>query len=742
MLSESRLVTLIGVGGVGKTRLAVRTASQVGRAYPDGVCFVALGDLSDPALIAEATASALGLHERTGPVGIPLLVEHLSQRDLLLLLDNCEHLVDGCAALASALLEGCPRLHILTTSRETLRVPGEAVWRVGPLSAPGPEVALTTVVNEYEAVHLLAERAARVAPGFTLSEHNLGTIGDICRLLEGIPLALELAAVRLRALSPTELLEQLQNRWESLDVNTRGAPPRHRAMTACLEWSHALCSAEERDLWALLSVFAGGMEMPAIRYIALRMDHRLGERAVELVQSLVDKSILVMETRDDRARYRMLEVIRQFGVGQLANSGSLDTAQVWHRDCYAELLRGCDDHWMSDEQTSWIRQLRREDQNLRQALTTCWRQPGEGAVGLEMAARLRKLTVISGNFTEGRTWLRRFLSLVPEPGMVRLRGLRAASWLAAMQGDPVEAAVTIQEAIELADELGPPATWLVDQAAGLHHMFVGDFQVSAEHLKGALAGLRTEQLVREQAETLVHLGMSQAFAGDLTRAAETIDRALELCSRTGETWYRSYGLWFSGLLAWQQGDQSRGTALEMDALRLSQSIDDRLGSALSLEAAACCDSKEAPRRAAVLLGAADALWDAMGTSVEALPGLSALRHASQGAIEASMGDGFSGAYNEGRALTPALAIAFALGPSTPSRSDKGRPANDDDPRFRVLTRREREIAGLVAEGLTNREIATKLVISPRTAETHVENILTKLGFNSRSQIVAWISRTT
>ena len=316
LLSESRLVTLTGLGGVGKTRLALQVATDVQRATPDGVWFVPLAELSDPGLIADAIASVLGIHDRSGRFGVVRLAEYLRPHELLLVMDNCEHLIDDCAALADTLLRMCPRVRILATSREALRISGETALPVAPMSVPPS--AHQGALNEFESVRLFVDRASQVVPGFSVDEENRAAVLGICEHLEGIPLALELAAVRLRAMSPSELLEGLREHWLLLDIGNRTAPERHRTMSACIEWSATLCSPAERDLWARLAVFAGGFEMDAVQYVGADLDTSATKDSISrLVQSLVDKSILTIALRDGRARYRMHEVLRQFGSGAL-----------------------------------------------------------------------------------------------------------------------------------------------------------------------------------------------------------------------------------------------------------------------------------------------------------------------------------------------------------------------------------------------------------------------------------------
>jgi len=736
LLSETRLVTLTGFGGLGKTRLALRMATELQRAYPDGVWFIPLGELADPDLIAETVAAALGMHDQSGRVDIEELSEHLRVRELLLVLDNCEHLVDACASVADVLLRTCPKVRILATSRETLRIEGEAVLPVAPLSLPTagsePEAPLQT----FEAVRLFLERARHAVPDFTVTEENRASVVGICEQLEGIPLALELAAVRLRTMSAEELHQRLRNHWGTLELGSRRVADRHRTMTACLEWSYGLCSPEEQDLWERLSVFAGGIQLDAIQHVAGGSEESISaERVEQIVESLVDRSILTRDPGSGPARFSMLKILRRFGVGRLESAGRLEAARRRHRDWYAELLRHVDADWMSPRQVDWLRRLRREEPNLRLALEFCCSIPGEGTVGLELATRLRKYAVAYGWFSEGRTWLHRLLPLVPEPTMTRLRGLRAACWLAAFQGDHEVGEELLMEARELASRLDEPAASLVDQAAGLHAMFAGDLPESAARFKRALVGFQQNHLVSEQAESFVLLGLTCGFAADLSGATEAHQACLDICEPAGESWYRSYSLWHLGLVVWASGDATKAIQLEKQSLELKRSMDERLGVALCIEALAWIESQDHAARAATLLGAADALWTVMGTSVATQPGLLPLRETSETTLTTALGtEGYTAAYQQGNAMDAHLAMAYALEQTIESPPGDATQAALP-PR---LTKRENEIARLITAGLSNKDIARKLVISPRTAETHVENILAKLGFTTRTQVAAWM----
>jgi len=737
LLTEARLVTLTGLGGVGKTRLALRVARELQRTMRDGVWFVPLAELSDAKLIPQAVAAMLGIYDRSSEFGTIRLSEYLAGRELMLVLDNCEHLIEDCAILADTLLRTCPRLRLLATSREPLRIAGEVIRPVAPLPVPdeGSELG---AVQGYEAVRLFVERAQQVVPGFDLDAENRTAVLEICRHLEGIPLALELAATRLRAMSPVELLERLRDHWQLLDLGNRNAPERHRTMSSCIEWSYAQCSPTERQLWQRLSIFAGGMEMDAIQHVAAADDSSATpESTASLVQALVDKSILTVGLIDGRSQFRMHEVLRQYGTAHLASTGSLVPTRRALLSFYTDLLDRIDGEWMSPRQIGWMRRLRREDANLRIALEFSCNEPGEAARGLELAARLRKYAMAYGAFTEMRYWLRRLSELVPEPSVVRLRGLRAACVLAALQGDRESSAALAAEARELADHLPPQTSWLADQAAGWHLMFLGDHQACVESHGRALAVLEQGGTLRDLAETHTLMGMARAFAGDLAGAATSHELSLEICETSGESWCRSFSLWHLGLVVWAGGDLARAVELEGQSLELKRRMDERLGVALCLEACAWMHTEADPRTAATLLGAADRLWQFMATSLEVLPGLTPLRQNSEAAVRESLGPvQFDASYAAGTSMDEATAIACALNERPTPQSSAG-PSTDAG--LSRLTRREQEVAGLVATGLTNQDIASKLVLSRRTVEGHVEHSLTKLGFTSRTQLAVWVS---
>ena len=368
MLATNRLVTLTGAGGVGKTRLAQRVGGEARRAFPDGVWFVELAELRDPGLVAVTVGEALGIREEAVGGDSAGLTAFLADRQALLILDNCEHLIDACADLAGALLPACPGLRILATSRQALRLAGEATLAVQPLSVPDPDLPATPAeLSRNESVNLLVERAGAVLPGLELTDENCATIARLCQALEGVPLAIELAVARLRVLTMEQILDRLTDRYRLLTSGARNAPARQQTLRALVDWSWDLCSADERTLWARASVFAGGFELDAAEQIC--GDESLpADTVLDLIESLVDKSVLTRSADGPRARYRMLEVVREYGAARLAEAGEQPAVAARHRDWFAALASYGDRHWVSPDQAVLMRRLRHEQANLRVAL--------------------------------------------------------------------------------------------------------------------------------------------------------------------------------------------------------------------------------------------------------------------------------------------------------------------------------------------------------------------------------------
>ncbi|MFD7044904.1 ATP-binding protein, partial [Rhodococcus jostii] len=736
LLSVARLVTLTGVGGVGKTRLALRVAANVRRAFGDGVWLVELGELHDAELLADTVVAALGLREQSSSPSLELLAAHVADRRMLLVLDNCEHMVEAAAVLAETLLRRCPELRILATSREPLGIGGDAVMRVPPLTLPASDrpPSLHGLAG-YDAITLFAARAEAAAPGFALSEENRFTITRICQRLDGLPLAIELAAARLRVLSPQQILDRLTDRYRLLTAGGRGAPLRQQTLRLSIDWSYDLCEPEEQQLWAWLSVFAGGFELAAAESLCAGFLAR--EDVLDVVARLVEKSILIREDAGAVARYRLLDSLREYGRQKLQDTGEDAALRRRHRDWYQWLVLRAEAEWIGPYQLEWITRLRREQSNMRDALQFCVTEPGEGdaEAGLRIAAALHTLWLTHGLLSEGRCWLDRVLARNSGPPTTeRVKALSANAALAGFQGDLQKGAALVEEGRTLAEQLGDRETQaIVTQADGLQALLGGALPRSVDCFERALEEFRAEGDLGRLIGGLVGLELASGLLGDIPRASECKREVLAITALHGESVQRAYSLGALGLAVWQS-DRRRASRLLEQSLRLTRVVDDPLSSAWCLEALAWIAAAEhLDRRAAVLLGAAAALSQTVGSSPVAVPTLLVYHEECERQARRALGvHVFETEVRHGEAMTFENAVAYAL---DEEHGTAPRPGVDTATR---LTKREWQVAGLVAEGLTNKAIATKLVISQSTARGHVEHILVKLGFTSRAQIAVWV----
>jgi predicted ATPase/DNA-binding CsgD family transcriptional regulator len=741
VLAASRLVTLTGPGGVGKTRLALKVAADVRRAFGDGVWLVELDQLRDPALVSHTVAAWLGLREQSGRPPMAVLAEYLAQRRLLLVLDNCEHLVDAVAVLADTLLRSCPQLRILATSREPLGIGGETTLPVPSLSVPDPRRRRSSPneqppneLSRCEAVTLFAERAASVVPGFSIAEDNRLAVVEICHRLDGLPLAIELAAVRLRALTAQEIAHRLGDRYRLLTTGQRGVPTRQQTLRSCIQWSYDLCSPPEQLLWARLAVFAGSVDLDAAEGVCAG-DDLAPENMLEVVASLVDKSILIPE-QGPVVRYRLLDTIREFGRERLHQTGEYQALRRRHRDWYADFVTRADADWIGPRQRDWLTWLDREHPNIRATLEFSITEPGEARAALRIATKLFPYWLARGLLSEGRHWLDQALACDTGLTAERSRALHRASTLAGLQGDLAAASALAEQGRELAAQLGDAAARTQAMlASGYLGCMRGDLPGAVACFEQVLDTLGVEGDVHWQLEARYGLALASGMHGDTARTGTCHEEILAITEPHSELWYRSHSLWNLGVVAWRQGDPRRAAELVEQSLRLKQAMDDTFGAVLCLDTLAwIAASEHDPRRAATLLGAAAALTQAMGTLTitYTYPGLAAHHEQCERQTRRTLGEQvFQAAYQHGMGLAFDDAIAYAL---------KDQPRAEPSPastETTTLTRRQREVVDLVADGLTNKEIAARLVISPRTAEVHVDHILTKLGFTSRTQIAAW-----
>ena len=402
LLSTTRLLTLTGSGGCGKTRLALQVAADLVEAFAEGVWFVDLAPLSDPALVPQTVAATLRVREEPGRPILITLSEYLQPRHLLLVLDNCEHLVGACAELAQALLRACPHLQILATSREPLRIGGETTWRVPSLSLPDLlRLPLVESLAEYEAVRLFTDRAEVVLPGFLVTDQNALAVAQVCHRLDGIPLAIELAATRVKVLPVHQIAARLDDRFRLLTGGSRTALPRQQTLRAVMDWSYILLSEKERTLLRRLSVFAGGWTLDAAE--AVCSGNRIETvEVLDLLAQLVDRSLVAVDREDAEARYRLLDTVRQYAREKLQDSGEETEVHGRHREWFLDLAERTEPELLGPEQGVWLARLEAEHDNLRAALTWSQQEEEGGEAGLRLAGALGRFWWMRGHLTEGR----------------------------------------------------------------------------------------------------------------------------------------------------------------------------------------------------------------------------------------------------------------------------------------------------------------------------------------------------
>jgi len=742
-LGTARLVTLTGPGGIGKTRLAIEAASGVRRAFRDGVWLAELGSLRDAALLVPEVARSLGLSDRSARWAVAALSDYLAGQQVLLVLDQCEHLADACAVMADALLRASPDLRIIATSRHVLGVTGEVTVAVPPLTVPdgGPPASPEDLLR-YEAVRLFTDRAVAVQPGFTLDADTGPAVAGICRRLDGIPLAIELAAVRLRSLSPEQILSRLDSRFPLLSGGGPTGQPHHRTLQAALEWSYGLLTEAEQSMWRRVSVFAGSFDLDAAEAVCAVGRVTAGE-IVDLIDALVAKSILLRsgQAAGDRhrtVRYRLLDTIGEFGLSKVRGRGNERRLRLRHFRWYAALAAR--QEAFGSGRVPWIAALDTDHENLRAALEFSLSEPSEIDAGAEMACDLWRYWDTHGHLTEGRRILTMALEKLDPGAAVRPRALWVAGFLTQTQGDIPAARALLETArsdARAADDVRAEA-W-ASSFLGWDLYFLGD------HDQGhalAQAALRLHQESSDQVGevlALMQIGYIHLCADEPRQAADWFGECARVCETSDNAWYHAYAQWGLGVAALLCGDHDRAGVLEGAALSTMRHMDDPMGVVLCVDALAwIAAARQEPVRALTLLGAADAAWAA----IPAAPAAPLRRHhdeALAAARKAVPDEEYRAEFAAGNVMNQADVIAFALGESArpAAQSPATRPGAGPRTGSGLLTRREQEVAALVAQGLSNGQVAAVLVISARTVETHVQHIMDKLGFRTRAQIAAW-----
>jgi predicted ATPase/DNA-binding SARP family transcriptional activator/DNA-binding CsgD family transcriptional regulator len=739
-LSMTRLMTLTGAGGTGKTRLALEVARDVMGIYPDGVWLVELAPLSDPALVSRAVAAAVGVREQPGTSLMQSLCVHLASRRMLLVLDNCEHLVDAAARLAKDLLGACPELSILATSRECLNVSGEIIWPVPPLSLPDPEALTVEDLMVAEAVRLFVERARSRLPAFDLTEENARAVASVCLELDGIPLAIELSTARMGTLAIEQFAQRLEASPGLLSGGDRTVAPRHQTLRATLDWSYELLSQDEQALFRRLSVFAGGWTLEASE--AVGADDSIEEGAVlDLLSQLVNKSMVVVE--GDGLRYGILEPVRRYGMEQLGASVEADAVRRRHAWWYFELARKVEPWLRGARQEVWLEQLEREYGNLQAALSWALER-GELDPGLWFGGALAEFWYMSGNLGEGRRWLEAALAKCGDapPTPARVKALVRAGWIAWEQGDYASTVAMSEEGLMLSRELADAA----DEVAALTNLgwaalLADDLKRAPALAEEAIALGRTSGDAGGVARALLITGLAAVASGDHEHALELHEEGLALARKAGDEVAAALSLGMGVFASLGQGAVQLAQALCSQSLAISPQP--WILNAFSFQlrvAAALAAAQDLPVRSARLWGAAESLQATIGAALSPVelrvhgPYIQAARR--------KLGEvAWEVALAEGKAMTVEEAEAYAEGEERvrPRRVSALKAPQQDIHHDQELTRRQREIALLVARGLSNRQIASELTISENTVANHVAGIARKLQAPSRSRIAAWVT---
>lgn len=736
-LTTARLVTLVGPGGVGKTRLALRSAADLARGISDGVWLVELAGLRDAELLTKTVMTSLGLRDEFSGWPVSRLIQYLSSRRLLLVLDNCEHLLDACAVLAASLLREAPSLRILATSQQPLGVGGETVVQVGPLSLPtandGPG---SNGITQSEAVALLLERAREAGSSLEVTPENEAVVVELARRLDGIPLAIELASVRLRTLGLEQLVERLNSRFLLLVGGSRTAPLRHQTLEATIAWSFDLLGSDHRAVLRRLAVFAGSFSLEAAEAVGQAgSTAKLG--VLGLLTDLVDRSFVVREGSSARARFRLHETMREFALLRLGEAGEEAVAIDAHRAFFLALAEAAEGHVSRVDGLStvaWLEELDLESDNIQATLRHCLADPYGAEPGLRMAAALGPYWRTRA-VSEGAHWIDALLDRHGRDDFLRCRALFAKVGLAVTQGDHSGGLHAATEATALARRLKAD-----DLLVGILA-----YQASLEVIAGDLAAARATSAaatalamdVRDDM-SFIAAAQSEAFVagqdGDFIRMRDVGIAAAARSRAVGELFMLTTHLTSAGMGALMLGEHDQAEGALLEALRASLAIDDRRGLVIRMEMLASgAATVGRAQRAARLLGAAEMLRRATGA--EPSPFTSPLVAAARERAIATLGEvPYNLAFEEGARLDREGAVAMALGAGV-ARAAAPTIDRTRDP----LGKREREVAQLIAEGLSNKEIATRLFLSERTVETHVYNILNKLGFNSRVNIAAWVA---
>jgi len=660
LLATRRFVTLTAVGGAGKTRLALEVASRTLDAYPDGAWLVDLTPIKDGLLVARVFGSTMGVHERSRQPIAETLLEHLRGRHLLLVVDNCEHVIEACADLVETILRSCPGVTLLATSRERLRVSGETVWRVASLAVPDEHARIGLgELAQYEAIGLFLDRAQLAAPGFEINAENASDIAQLCRRLDGIPLAIELAAARAGSMSPDQIVDRLENRFELLTGGSRSGPARHRTLQAAIDWSHDLLRDDERTLFRRLSVFAGSFSLEAVERVC--SDHELESHAIAgLLGSLVDKSLVVASvTGSTPVRFRMLETLQQYGHDRLAEHGEVERLNRRRSEFFLSVAQEASPKLRGSEQQVWHLRLADDISNLRLALE--WSGLHEPDASLRLIIALTDFWYINGLVEEGDGWLKRALASYSARNRLRAEALARGGLVSYWRDDIDSAAARWHECLDIYRELddrpgiGQGLRWVGELTE-----WQGDLEEARRCFEGSLAIAREAGDETSIADLLRQLGRLAMKEGDHEKALTSLQESLLHYERIGDHRFINVTLGYLGLNAIGKGDFAAARSHLEQGLAIARVLDFTIGLATPLMYFAALASAEGhPRRALRLSGASEALAASAGAVATRLTRSLVEQWLDKSRLE--LGPKRSAAYwAEGRAMSRERAIDYAL----------------------------------------------------------------------------------
>jgi predicted ATPase/DNA-binding CsgD family transcriptional regulator len=728
LLAHTRLLTMLGPGGAGKTRLATEFARAQGHRFADGQITIELVEVRDPALVPDAFARAAGIRLQAEDT-ISTLVHRLNSSEMLLVVDNCEHLTEAAATVVARLLAACPHLVVLATSRERLNIEGEVVWRLSPLALPATADTFA-VASAAEAVRLFVDRARNVSPGFDVKPDNLPAIVAICRRLDGMPLAIELAAARASALSPSEIMARLDDRLRLLTGGPRDVDARHRTLRAAIDWSYQLLDPPERTLLQRLSVFAGPVRADAVAQVCGEAPAAPAD-VTDGLQKLADKSMLQIEPGfDGGSRYRLLETIREYAAGKLAATDDQARRRDLHLAFYTRLTEEAFEARMHRGAMAEHRRLWDEMADVRAALDLA---KGDSETEAGLLGNLKKLWMIFAPQEGLRRLLGALAGTTVKPTRPYVRAVWSLQALVGQSGHQEKSLFTAQQLTELVRKAGEDSLVAAGYLgiAYTSERIYRDLDTAREYMVKAMEEFKRFGNLPDLAMALASIGGIELQRGNIAAARPLIQQALDVAIEAEDD-YGAVGAHYTfGFLELLSGDIEASRRRFIAALDLVAESD-ALSIAQQVEGIAMAGLAADPRRAVTLFGAASKLREEVETSVQ-LPWSMWLEPAMAEARAALPERIADTAWESGRAMSSAQLLALAReAPGGPRGGKKAITAGG-------LSKRELEVARLVASGMTSRAIAERLFLSERTVESHLEHILTKLGFSSRAQVASWVA---